>query len=290
MLTEQQLTSFPQLLLSELHYHIIATMSAPPAKKARTEAPSYELLYHPGIPGRAEYIRLALEASETPYTDPANTSKEGYSKVTACISPDSFYDDAGNPPHFAPPLLRHGDLLISQTPNILLYLGPRLGLVPDSEEGRLHVNQLALTALDWSNEAHDTHHPVGISKYYEEQKEESLTKSGEFREKRCPKFLAYFERVLKGNREREGGEGLYLTGSKLTYADTTLWQVLDGLHYAFPNQMTHLKESGKYPLVFETFYPGIKELDALKKYLASDRRLPYSLGLYRHYPELDAKE
>lgn len=88
-----------------------------------------------------------------------------------------------------------------------------------------HVNELALTALDLSNETHDTHHPIAGIKYYEEQKEEALKRATDFRENRIPKFFGYFERVLKGN---ESGEGRYLVGGKLTYADTTLWHVLDG--------------------------------------------------------------
>ena len=211
-------------------------MSAPASKRQRT-SPSYELLYHPGIPGRGEYIRLAFEAAGTPYTDVANDSRNGYSQVQKVMSLKTG-DSDGNPPIFAPPALRVPEegkdgktLLISQTPNILLYLGPKLGLVPEDEVGRLHVNQLTLTALDLSNEAHDVHHPVGVSLYYEDQKEEAIRKAQDVRENRLPKFLGHFEGVLKGNEEE--GKGKYLVGEKLTYADTTLWQVVDGYVHAF---------------------------------------------------------
>ncbi|MCJ1305530.1 hypothetical protein MMC08_008344 [Hypocenomyce scalaris] len=263
-------------------------MSAPASKRQRT-SPSYELLYHPGIPGRGEYIRLAFEAAGTPYTDVANDSRNGYSQVQKVMSLKTG-DSDGNPPIFAPPALRVPEegkdgktLLISQTPNILLYLGPKLGLVPEDEVGRLHVNQLTLTALDLSNEAHDVHHPVGVSLYYEDQKEEAIRKAQDVRENRLPKFLGHFEGVLKGNEEE--GKGKYLVGEKLTYADTTLWQVVDGFYFAFPKEMAHLAKSGKYPLVFDSFYPNIKE--KLTEYLESERRLEYSMGIYRHYPELD---
>ena len=102
--------------------------------------------------------------------------------------------DQLNPPPFAPPILKQGDLLIYQTPNILLYLGPRLGLAPRFEEdsdGIYHINQLALTALDGlSDEAHDTHHPVSMLLYYEDQKEESKRKAEDYIANRLPKFLA----------------------------------------------------------------------------------------------------
>ncbi len=202
------------------------------AKKQRTK-PQYELLYHPGIPGRGEFIRLALEAAGVAYNDPANEKKEGYDIVRSSCDPTSTGDEDGNPPVFCPPALRvHGEgkngktLLIHQTPNILLYLGPKIGMAPEDDEVvKLHINQLTLTALDLTNEAHDTHHPVGVKLYYEDQKEESLRKAEDFRESRMPKFFGFFERVLKGNKE---GNGKYLVGDKLTYADTTLWQTVDG--------------------------------------------------------------
>lgn len=70
------------------------------------------------------------------------------------------------------------------------------------------------------------HHPVGSGLYYEDQKEEALRKARDVRENRVPKFLGYFEGVLKGNAGE--GKGRYLVGEGLTYADTTVWQVLDG--------------------------------------------------------------
>lgn len=213
-----------------------------------TTNPTYELLYHPTIPGRGEYIRLALEASYTPYTDVANTdTKSGYARSLAILKQDGF-DESGNLPTFALPALRvrFGDdsqgkgkeLLISQTPNVLLYLASKLGLGPESsslgdsnvydekEAALLRLNQLLLTVLDLSNETHDLHHPINVMDYYEDQKEEALRRSVSFRDQRVPKFLGYFEKVLKANEEN--GNGKYLIGKSLTVADTTLWQVLDG--------------------------------------------------------------
>lgn len=257
-----------------------------PNKKQRTQ-PQYELLYHPGIPGRGEFIRLALEASGTPYTDIANEDpKNGYAVVQkVAMNPSATESEAGNLPLFAPPALRipgaskdGGPLVISQTSNILLYLGEKLGLNGEGDE-RFFVNQVALTALDFSNEVHDTHHPIAVSKYYEDQKEEAVKRSEDFRATRIPKFLSYFERTLKGN-----GNGKYLVGEKLTYADLTVWQVLDGLLFAFPKEMeVRKKESSE---LFK-FYEALKEEKGLKEYLKSERRLPYGDGLFRKYPELD---
>ncbi|KAK9385272.1 hypothetical protein V1515DRAFT_540279 [Lipomyces mesembrius] len=252
-------------------------------KKQRTE-PKYELLYHPEIPGRGEYIRLVFEATGIPYTDVSNQEKNGYQKVLNLIT-------EANPPAFAPPaLLVHGGdyhgkpLVISQTSNILLYLGPKLGLVPEGDEiAKYHVNGLAMTALDFCNEAHDVHHPIDIEQYYEQQKEEAMKKGKAFTKRRIPKFFGYFETVLKANKE---GNGMYLVGKSLTYADTTLWQVLEGIEFAFPK--TVAKISKTYPLLSSNFRQNIREHKRLKEYLSSDRRLPFSMGIFRHYPELDA--
>lgn len=149
-------------------------MSAPSSKRQWTH-PQYELLYHPGIPGRGEFIRLAFEAAGVSYTDIANEDKNGGYKLvqSICINKDNG-DEDGNPPVFSPPALRVPGagkdgkaLVIHQTPNVLLYLGERIGMVPEDEAERLYVNQITLTALDLNNEVHDTHHPIAVMKYYE---------------------------------------------------------------------------------------------------------------------------
>ncbi|KAI1618838.1 glutathione S-transferase [Exophiala viscosa] len=248
---------------------------------------TFQLIYWPSIPGRGEHIRLAFEATGTPYTDVSNKTDAGVNAVLSQIS-DKNSGDEHNPPPLAPPVLKHGDdVTISQTPNILLYLGPKLGLVPDVNEdpvGLYHVNALTLTALDGlSNEPHDVHHPIASSAYYEDQKPEAAKKAEDYRNVRLPKFLEYFERVLAGPAS-QGGE--YLYGGKLSYADLVLFQTLDGLSFAFPKRVGKLRGSGKYEKVF-ALYERVKGLDKVKAYLESDRRLEYSMGIYRHYPELD---
>ncbi|KAF2793607.1 glutathione S-transferase protein-like protein [Melanomma pulvis-pyrius CBS 109.77] len=260
----------------------------PASKKARTHPP-YELLYWPGIPGRGEFIRLVFEASGVSYKDVSNESKDGISAVLACKADDLTIDADGNPPAFAPPALRipgegkNGKtLVLYQTPSILAYLGDKLGLAGEDEAEKHWIMSHALTALDLNNEAHDTHHPVAVGKYYEDQKEEALKKATDVRTERIPKFFRFFERVLKGN---EDGQGQYLVGGKLSYADTTLWHVLNGLKFAFPKELEAREK--EFPLLFGTFYLRVQEHKGLKEYLASGRRQPYSMGIFRHYPELD---
>ena len=124
---------------------------------------------------------------------------------------------------------------------------------------------------------------MATGKYYEDQKEEAKTKSADYTANRLPKFLGYFERVLTGEASK-GGKFLY--GGKLSYADLVLFQCLDGVKFAFPNAMARLEKEGKYKHVF-ALHESVQERPRIKQYLASDRRQKYSMGIYRHYPELD---
>ena len=182
---------------------------------------------------------------------------------------------------FAPPILRAGDLLIFQTANILQYLGPRLGLAPEDEAGRLWAHELQLVLSDWVVEAHDVHHPVGKSLYYEDQKPESLRRAENFRTVRLPKFLGYFERLLKDNPAGDQ----WLIGKSVTYVDLSMFQVLAGLHYAFPRLMARLMKD--HPKL-AALHARVQELPRIKAYLASPRRMAFNQhGLFRNYPELD---
>lgn len=206
------------------------------------------------------------------------------------------------PPHFAPPVLElPSGRLISQTSAILNHLAPHFGLAgekgsllrgnvdddvrEEAEEERSSVNQLVLTGLDCCLEAHDSHHPIANQLYYEDQKEEALRRSADFRKARIPKYLGHFEEVLTKNK----ASSAHLVGKTTTTADLVLFHVIDGLQFAFPRRMKALQESGKYDKVF-----ALKERVAgekgIKEYLASGRRLKFSDGLYRHYPELDGED
>jgi glutathione S-transferase len=264
----------------------MASTTAAKRQNSSKDAP-YELIYWPGVPGRGEHVRLALEEAGATYIDHAH-QKEGLASVLFQID-DKNLGDASNPPPLAPPVLKHGDLLISQTSNILMYLAPRLGLVPSTEEDEdaiYKVNALALTALDGlSNEPHDCHHPIASQLYYEDQKPEAKRKSDDYIANRLPKFLGYFERVLQGEASK-GGKWLY--GGKFTYADLVLYQCLDGVRFAFPNATERTEKEGKFEKVFQ-LYHAVQARPKIKEYLASERRQKYSEGIYRNYPELDEK-
>jgi glutathione S-transferase len=162
-----------------------------------------------------------------------------------------------------------------------MFLGERHGLAPKDDAGRFFTNQLQLTIADLVFEVHETHHPIGISLYYEDQKPEAKKRTLEFRKERIPKFLNYFENVLA-----HSPGGRYLVGRSLTYVDLSMFQIIEGLRYAFPNTMKRAEK--KYPKLV-ALNQRIKERPRIAAYLTSDRRIPFNEdGIFRRYPELDA--
>lgn len=239
----------------------------------------YELYYWPAIQGRGEFVRLALEQAGVEYVDVAKDSGGDDAAVRKLMR---FMENCRQlHPPFAPPILKAGKQVIAQTANILLYLGARHGLAPKDEAGRLWAHQLQLTIADWIVEVHDTHHPLGPTEYYEDQKAEARQRARLFLKHRLPKFLGYFETVLQRNpRGRR-----YLVGGRLSYVDLSLFQMIEGLRYAFPRALRRI-ETG-YPAVM-SLHQYIGRLSRIAAYLASDRRLAFNEdGLFRHYPELD---
>ncbi len=235
----------------------------------------YELYYWPSIQGRGEFIRLALEDAGADYADAAR-HPGGMAVMMRMMESRS----EKHPP-FAPPFLKAGTLVIGQTANILFYLGPRLNLVPKNEPTRLWAHQLQLTIADWVSEVHDTHHPIAGSLYYEDQKAAAKRRAAEFTADRLPKFFAYFERLLKTNPKGSA----HLLGKKLCYVDLSLFQMIEGLRYAFPRTMARLEP--KYPKV-AALHDLVAARPGIAAYLASPRRLSFNQeGIFRHYPELD---
>jgi len=239
---------------------------------------NYELYYWPSIQGRGEFVRLALEEAAAPYVDVA---REGKSGAGVARMMKVLQGHGGGRVPFAPPFLRAGRLLIGQTANILMFLGPRHGLAPQDEAGRLWANALQLIVTDFVKEIHDTHHPIASGLYYEDQKKEARRGTGDFLQNRAPKYLGYFEAVLA----RNGRAGRYLIGAKLSYVDLSLFQLIAGLSYAFPHFMA--KAARRHRGLF-ALHARIQERPRIAAYLASPRRIAFNEdGIFRHYAELD---
>ena len=231
----------------------------------------YELYYWTGIQGRGEYVRLVLEDAGADYIDVARERGDN------AIMPFLRGKQEGALP-FAPPFLKAGRLVIAQTVTILAYLGPRLGLVPGGQSAEIYAQQLQMTISDFVVEIHDTHHPIASSQYYDEQRAAARKRSQVFREERLPKFLAYFEQVIeRGN----GRQAL----SRHSYVDLSLFQLISGLDYAFPNAMRRMQK--RVPRL-RALAERVAERPNIAAYLASPRRIPFNEeGIFRHYPELD---
>jgi glutathione S-transferase len=233
----------------------------------------YTLYYWPSIQGRGEFVRLALEDAGAAYDDVARGTG-GMDRMMAMMK-----GEGDKRPPFAPPFLKAGKLVIAQVANILFYLGPRLKLAPRDEASRLWLNALQLTVTDFVKEVHDTHHPVSTGQYYEDQKPEAKKYAEGFLKDRVPKYLGYFEKII----DKSGGP--YVLGRKVTYVDLSLFQLIEGLRYAFPKAMTRIER--KVPNVIGV-HDRIAKRPGIKKYLASKRRIAFNEdGIFRHYPELD---
>lgn len=240
----------------------------------------YELYYWPGIQGRGEFVRLALEEGDAAYRDMARLPAGKGAGVAAMLQ----LLDGQRTAHasFAPPFLKAGKLLIGQTANILYFLGGRLGLAPASEQGRLWTHQLQLTIADFVLEVHDTHHPISSALYYEQQKPAAKRRTQDFLDSRVPKFLRYFETLMVRNGQRSP----WMIGSRLTYADLSMAQVIAGLRFAFPRASA--RKLRPYPRL-RALHDAVFERPRIQRYAASGRRLAFNNdGIFRHYPELDA--
>lgn len=239
---------------------------------------SYELYYWPGIQGRGEFVRLALEEAGASYVDVAR--ERGPGRGVAAMT-KMLKGGGGALAPFAPPFLKDGEVVISHVANILAYLAPRLGLAPSSEALGAFARGLQLTVTDFVAEIHDTHHPISNDLYYEDQKKEAKARATAFLDHRLPKYLGYFERVLETNPDGAG----HPVGAALTYVDLSLFQLATGLAYAFPNAMARF--ATKYPRL-AALHNAVKARPRIAAYLASPRRLPFNeSGIFRHYRELD---
>ena len=239
----------------------------------------YDLYYWPGVQGRGEYVRLALEEGDAEYRDMARIAVRdggGVAGMTRLLEGRKVQHAS-----FAPPFLKAGRLLIGQTANILLYLGDHLGLAPATEEGRLWAHQLQLTLADFVVEAHDTHHPIASGLYYEQQRSAALRRSADFLHNRVPKYLRYFENVIGANRKRTP----WMIGTRVSYPDLSMAQVIAGLRFAFPNAMT--RRLRNYPRL-RALHDAVFERPRIRRYVESGRRLAFNnSGIFRHYPALD---
>ena len=239
----------------------------------------YRLYYWPNIPGRGEFVRLLLEEADAPYVDVGRRPRAEGGGVEAVAA--FWAGKSEGHPIFAPPVLADGDFVLAQTAAICHWLGRRHGLAPDDEAGAAHALELQLTIADLVDEVHDTHHPISASLYYEDQKPEAKRRAAHFVEERLPRFLGYFERVLR----RHGCD--WLVGTRISHADLSLFQALEGLDHAFPRAFARASQAAPGLLALRE---RVRTRPRIAAYLSSERRMPFNQeGIFRRYPELDAR-
>jgi glutathione S-transferase len=239
--------------------------------------PEFELFYWPGIQGRGEFVRLAFEDAGVAYDD-VGRRPGGVAAIERLLrEPRRHLAPLG------PPFLRHRGVVVAQTAAVLQYVAPRLGAVPRAEAARLRAHQIQLTIADLVAEVHDTHHPIAVSLYYEDQREEARRRAGAFLRERVPKYLGYLDRALDSNA---AGRGRWLVGPRCSYVDLSTFQVIAGLRYAFPRAMR--RHERRFPRLV-ALHDAVSARPRIAAYLRSSRRLPFDEhGIFRHYPELDA--
>ena len=248
-------------------------------RRRATDHEKYELHYWPTIQGRGEFVRLALEYAGLSYIDVARGRIDAGGGEEALV--DSLQEIDKHHPPFAPPYLKTVDRVIGQTANILLFLGNRHAIAPIDEAGWIWAHQLQLTIADFVTEAHDTHHPLGVTLYYEDQKDEAKRRTKQFHEHRVPKYFKYFEHVLEANPY--GAD--WLVGDETSYVDLSMFQVIEGMRYAFPRFMKRIEP--KYPRL-SALRDRVARLDRIAAYLSSPRRIAFNEdGIFRRYEELD---
>ena len=241
---------------------------------------SYEFCYWPGIQGRGEFVRLALEQAGAAYVDVARGTEEDGQGVAAMRA--VLADDAFTTPPFAPPFLKAGDGIVKHVAAILLFLGDRHDIVPKNVAHRLWAHQLQLSVTDFVQEIHDAHRPIANALYYEEQKSESARRTEHFLSARVPKYLGFVEAAIA----RNPANSEFVIGDAPSYPDLSFFQLVAGLRYAFPKAMARIEPD--YPKI-AALHDTIAALPRIAAYLSSDRRIPFNEhGVFRHYPELDA--
>ena len=231
------------------------------------------------IQGRGEVIRLSFEEAGVEYIDVARNNQGQEDNQNAII--DILQNTNLMSPPFAPPFLIDGDIIIAQAAAILQYLAPKIGLIGESQEEQIFAHQIQLTVSDFLTEVHDTHHPIASELFYEDQIEESKRRSANFIKIRIPKYLNYFEKIISNNKSNSG----WLIGNSLTYPDLSLFQIIEGLHYAFPKAFANI--AGNYTNTI-TLRDAVAARPNIASYLKSNRRIEFNtMGVFRYYPELD---
>ena len=157
----------------------------------------YELYYWPGIQGRGEFVRLALEAAGAPYVDIARERGAGRG-VKALMA---MLEGAAAPANPVRARLSCATAASSSrmSPTFSTISAPSSALRRRTRRAASSPTGCSSRSPIFVAEVHDTHHPISTDLYFEDQRQEAKARAGAFLRHRVPKYLGYFERVLSDN-------------------------------------------------------------------------------------------
>ena len=186
----------------------------------------------------------------------------GRTKGFAAVLPYVKGEAAGYPVLF-PPILKHGDVVMNQTPAILMYLAALYGLEPANVVERAHAMEVSLLALDCLSNAEKAYHPKEAHGSYASQHKEAEPTIAAFMESRLPRFLAVFERAFAANPTGSG----WAVGGALSFADVVLYNFARGYRSSQP---AHWAANAAIPLL-KAHAAKMDALPRVAAFLASDR-------------------
>ncbi|ETO26072.1 hypothetical protein RFI_11066 [Reticulomyxa filosa] len=169
----------------------------------------WELFYY-GITGRGEFVRILFAEAGVTFKE-SNDVRGTESK--------NFVAFGGKPselnfPAFAPPLVRHNKVYVSQTNTVVRYVATKLHLLPADELDQFYADVIMANIQDINSEFSNK------SSAKPEEKEEWL----KTRAANWLKLLS--EPLVHGGKEKE-----YYFGNKISYADLVVTIFLETLEH-----------------------------------------------------------
>lgn len=98
-----------------------------------------------------------------------------------------------------------------------------------------------------------------------QRQEDPASFHNKVRDKLLPRYMKAMESQLQRNHD---GNGHFLVGTQLNYADVALLEVLELLEEVYPELVRD-----RYPLVSE-FHHSVRKMERVREYLSSSRRNP----------------
>lgn len=253
------------------------------AESAETKTSEWTVLYHFAsngggkFKGRGELIRLMFEDKQVEYKY-SGEDLYGPTGMMDCFrgSVDAVAKDENSAPIpypvFFPPAIWHRpeggeEVIINQGAACMIYVADILGYAPSSVREKALANAITLNAMDCLARGRSSFHPVKDNMSYHEQKEEGDKSSLAWTKENMPIWLAHFEKVVK----KHGASAPVAGGSSVTYADFTLFHILDATIAQFNNEKYEMAWDKQDVPALKEYYLWMKSRPNLQAFFESDR-------------------